>query len=117
MKTHELIQMMLDWQRVSAQALELEHKIKQEVLKLGKSVGAGDVQATYYNQSEEKDYATAAFMKAAVDDDPDRYNAIVEEHTTYKPSVSWKKVCEDLGVEEDRITVTVKPARVVLKVR
>jgi hypothetical protein len=109
MEEIERMKLFLAWAEKKAELDEIAKKIEEETLQNGGTLTYGNITASYRKASDVYDYESAA--KA---ENPDK--ELVERHTTTTTKVSWKKVCNALGIDEIPVTDT-KPATVTVKLK
>ena len=103
----ELTELFVERRKTADNLAEIDKKIKDAIMERGESFSSAGVKATYYSESVSCDYETAA------KDDP-RCDSVKHEFTTIRESVSWKDVCEKLGIDL-ALYSDKNPARVVVK--
>lgn len=90
---------------------EVETVISSLVLASGESQKIAGVKATYYKDTVRVDYEAAA----KINEKDDGWDDVLSTHTTMKPVVSWKGVCEDFHTDLEKFSTPIS-ARVVVKV-
>ena len=88
-----LAQAMLTWERSRRELDELEGKIKNAVLQLGKTQTVGNVRATYSKGRKSYDYRAALALDA---DNPD----VMKPWGKISVSYDYRQACKDLKIED-----------------
>lgn len=133
MDKSELSMKMLEWEKLQNQIKALEKEIQTAVLEIGKTFDVGNIRASYSAGRREFNY-----QEACKDADPgiiDKcttrsvvidYEAIfklvkiphdiLSANTTLSTSIDWKAVCDEIGIEKDKIPLlSQKPPSVTVK--
>ena len=96
-----LAQYMLEWEMMKEELDAQEDDIKRIVLQLGETVTVGNVKASYSKGRTVLDYEGAVML--SLSDYSDKEMAVLEKskevNSTVKTSISWKNVCEDMGIK------------------
>ena len=103
----ELTKLFVEYSENRKKQSILEAQIKAAVLELGETRKIAGITASYYKESME----TPDYEAAAREAMPDGFDT--QPFSTTFVSVSWKSVCEALGVQGH--PGALKPARVVIK--
>ena len=90
MDNSELAALMLEWEETKDLMDEIEARIRDAVLELGKTQTVGNVRASYSGGRKTYDYETAGLAAPA---------EIITVHTATKYITDWKAVCEDAQIE------------------
>lgn len=111
----ELTQLFLEYRQTSDRLLEIENKIRENVLKLETTQKIAGVSATYYKPSTRYDYESAALLKIADWSENDR-EGMIEKHSSKKVTTKWKDLVEELEIPLEQVPQELVEARVVLKI-
>lgn len=85
---------MLEWERKRQELDELERRIKDAVMVLGKTQTVGNVRATYSKGRRSFDYQAAADGRV----NEETVNLFTEIKTVV--STDWKGICEHVGIDD-----------------
>jgi len=103
----ELTKLFVERAELSKRMNEIDGLITAAVLEAQSTVSIAGIKATYYQPSKSYDYEAAAKGHPMVNENT------LALFTTTRESVSWKGICEHVGIED--IPYEETPARVVIK--
>lgn len=110
----ELAALFVEYRELYDKLQEKEQVISEQVLLQGETQKIAGVTATYYKESQEVDYESAA--KTWAEGHKTDLHSAIDANSLAKIIISWKPIAELVSADLAPFT-TVKPARVVVKVK